>query len=58
MVVGVLVIAFAGQRFVVSEGDPAKIVQAKNMLFWAVVGVVIALLAWTIITFILSMMPS
>ena len=57
-IVGVLVIVFAGQRLITSAGDPGKIKQAKDMIVWAVVGIVIAVLAWAIITFVLKALPT
>ena len=57
-IVGVLVIVMAGQRLITSSGDPGKIKQAKDMILWAVVGIVIAVLAWAIITFVLNALPT
>ncbi len=57
-IIGVLVIVFAGQRFLTSAGDPGKIKQAKDMVVWAVVGIVIAVLAWAIISFVLKALPT
>ena len=56
--IGVLVIVFAGQRLITSSGDPGKIKQAKDMILWAVVGIIIAVLAWAIITFALTALPT
>lgn len=53
-IVGVLVIVMAGQRFMTANGDPGKIKQAKDMILWAIVGIIIAVLAWAIVTFILN----
>lgn len=57
-IIGVLVIAFAGQRFLVAGGDSGKVKQAKDMILWAVVGIIVAVLAWAIITFVLKSMPA
>lgn len=51
-ILAVLVIVIAGQRYVVSGGDSAKIKQAKDMILYAIVGLVIAILAWAIISFV------
>ena len=47
-----LVIVIAGQRYVTAGGDSAKIKQAKDMILYAVVGIVVAGLAWAIINFV------
>lgn len=51
-VVAVIVIVFAGQRYVVAQGDPGKITAARNMLIYAVIGLVIAILSFAIVSFI------
>lgn len=51
-VVAVIVIVFAGQRYIVSQGDPGKITAARNMLIYAVIGLVVAMLAFAIVSFI------
>ncbi len=52
--VSVVMIIFAGQRYMVAMGDPGKITQAKNMILYGVIGLVIALLAFAIVNFIIS----
>ena len=57
---GLVVIMFiwAGILFVTAQGDPAKISQAKKAVIWAVVGVIVAFLAFSavgIITKILGL---
>lgn len=56
--IGVFVIVMAGQRLMTAAGDPGKIKQAKDMILWAVVGIIIAVLAWAIITFVLGALPT
>lgn len=56
-IVGILAVAIivvGGQRFIVSQGDPAKIAAARGMIIYGVVGLVITLLAFAIVNFILS----
>ena len=52
--VSVVMIIFAGQRYMVAMGDPGKITQAKNMILYGVIGLVIALLAFAIVNFIIN----
>lgn len=48
--VGALVIA--GQRYIVSAGDAAKVAQAKKMITYAVVALGVAFLAFAIVRFV------
>ena len=48
--VGALVVA--GQRYVVSAGDAAKIAQSKRMITYAVVALAVAFLAFAIVRFV------
>ncbi len=52
LVVVPLVIVIAGYFFVASGGDPAKVTQARNMVLWALVGLLILLMAKGIIVLI------
>ncbi len=53
-IIAVVVIVFAGQRILTGGGDPGKVNQAKNMIIYAVVAIVIATLAWAIINFVIT----
>lgn len=48
---GLAVIMFivAGIQFLSSNGDPAKITAARNAFIWGVVGVVVAIVAFSIV---------
>lgn len=50
----VLVIIIAGLRLVISGGDPKNVSESKNAILYAVVGLVVALLAQTIVFFTIS----
>lgn len=52
-VAAVIVIIIAGIQYMVSTGDPTKTNNAKNAILYAVVGLVIALLAQIIIRFVI-----
>lgn len=52
--IALLVIALAGLRFVLSQGDPQKTSQARNAIIYAVVGLIVAMLAFTIVTFVVG----
>lgn len=50
--IAVLVIVMGGQRYIVSAGDPGKIKQAKDMILYAVVALIVAGLAFAIVNFV------
>lgn len=52
--VAVAVIVMAGQRFLAAAGDPGKVKQAKDMVLYAVIGLVVAMLAWIIVNFVVT----
>lgn len=51
-IVAVVVIVMGGQRYITSGGDPAKAKAAKDMIMYAVIGLVVAVLAWAIVGFV------
>jgi hypothetical protein len=52
--VAVVIIIIAGGRFILSRGDSAKIVAARQAILYAVVGLVVIIVARQIIVFVLS----
>lgn len=52
--VAVLIITIAGFRFVIHQGDPGDTVKARNSIIYAVVGLVVALSAWVIVSFVIG----
>ncbi len=50
----VFYITFAGFRYTTSSGDPAAIAKAKNQIVYGIVGLVIALMAFSIVGFVLQ----
>ena len=50
----VVVIIVSGLNFITSNGDAAKLKKAKDALAGAIIGLVIAILAYAIIAFIVS----
>lgn len=52
--ISVLVIIIGGIRYVTSGGDQAGITSAKNTILYAVIGVVVALMAYSIVHFVVS----
>jgi uncharacterized membrane protein YidH (DUF202 family) len=52
--ISVLVIALAGFRYVISNGDPRAVQQSKNAILYAIVGLVISVAAFSIVNFVLG----
>ena len=50
----VLFIAIGGFRYTISSGDPGNVKQAKDTILYAVIGLVVALLAQFVIGFVIS----
>jgi len=52
--ISVIMIIIGGLRYVVSGGNATAVTAAKNTILYAIVGVIVALLAYAIINFVLS----
>lgn len=50
----IIVIVYSGITFVTSAGNPNQILRAKTMLLYAVVGLVVSILAYAIVNFIVG----
>ena len=53
-VISVVVIIIGGIKFTTSDGDPGKIKSARETILYAVVGLVVAVLAWSIVNFVVT----
>ena len=52
--ISVIMIIIGGLRYVVSGGDSSNITAAKNTVLYAVIGLIVALLAYAVINFLLT----
>lgn len=52
--ISVIMIIVGGLRYVISGGDSAAVSAAKNTILYAIVGVIVALLAYAIINFVIG----
>ena len=52
--VSVLMLIYGGIRYTVSGGDSAAVTSAKNTIMYAIIGVIVALLAYAIVNFVLA----
>ncbi len=53
-VVAVIMIIYGGFRYVTSSGDSANISTAKNIIIYAIIGLIVAALAQIIVKFVLA----
>jgi len=53
-VVAVIVIIIAGISYILSAGDPQKTAKAKNTILYALIGLVVAILANVIVSFVIG----
>jgi hypothetical protein len=53
-VAAVIIIIIAGIQYMVSTGDPTKVNNAKNAILYAVIGLVVAVLARFVVPFVLG----
>ncbi|NTW61892.1 hypothetical protein HGB25_00530 [Candidatus Saccharibacteria bacterium] len=52
--VSVLMLIYGGIRYTISGGDSANVTAAKNTIMYAVIGIIVALLAYAIVNFVLG----
>lgn len=52
--ISVLMIVIGGIRYVTSNGDQNSVTSAKNTILYSVVGLVVAILAYAIVTFVIT----
>lgn len=52
--IALLVITIAGFRYIVSRGEPQAIARAKDTIIYALIGLVIAILAFSIVNFVVG----
>jgi len=53
-IISVVIIIFSGIMYATAAGDEAKVKKAKNGLVGGLVGLGIAILAWTLVNFVFS----
>jgi hypothetical protein len=52
--ISVIMLIIGGIRYVVSGGDSSAVTAAKNTILYAIVGIVVALLAYALVNFVLT----
>ncbi len=57
-IVAVIMLIVGGIRYITSGGDAKKVTDAKNTVLYAIIGLVICLLAFAIVNFVVSTLPN
>ncbi|MBR2741269.1 hypothetical protein IKD98_00715 [Candidatus Saccharibacteria bacterium] len=57
-VIAVIMLIIGGIKYVISGGDSKKVTDAKNTVLYAIIGMVIAVFSYAIVTFVLSALPT
>lgn len=52
--ISVIMLIIGGIRYVVSGGDSSAVTSAKNTILYAIVGIIVALLAYALVNFVLN----
>ena len=52
--ISVIMLIIGGLRYVVSGGDSTAVQNAKNTILYAVVGIIVAILAYAVISFVIT----
>ena len=57
-IIAVIMLIIGGIRYVTSGGDAKKVTDAKNTVLYAIIGLIISFLAFAIVNFVISALPS
>lgn len=52
--VSVLVVTIAGFMYIISQGDPQRIAKAKDTIIYAIIGLIVSMSGWAIVTFVIG----
>jgi hypothetical protein len=52
--ISVLMLIYGGVRYTISGGDTANVTAAKNTILYAVVGIIVAIMAYAIVNFVIG----
>lgn len=53
-IVSVIMLIIGGFRYIISGGDSKKVTEAKNTVLYAIIGLIIAILAFAIVNFVIN----
>lgn len=52
--ISVIMLIVGGIRYIVSAGDQNQVTGAKNTIMYAIIGIIVAVVAWGIVNFVLT----
>lgn len=52
--IAVIMLIIGGIRYTVSQGDSAAVQSAKNTILYAIIGIIVAILAYAIVNFVIA----
>ncbi len=52
--VAVVVLMWAGLKYILARGEPADVAKAKNMIIYAIVGLAVSMAAFSIVGFVVN----
>lgn len=52
--ISLLMVVIGGLRYIIARGEPGEVAKAKNTIIYAVVGLIISLAAFSIVTFVIK----
>lgn len=52
--IALIIVTLAGFKYVLSQGNPQETAKAKNTILYALVGLVVAITAFSIVTFVMD----
>ncbi|MBQ6147504.1 hypothetical protein IJH66_00230 [Candidatus Saccharibacteria bacterium] len=53
-VISVIMLIFGGIKYAISAGDSKKVTDAKNTILYAIIGLIITILSYSIVNFVLN----
>ena len=57
-IISIIMLIWGGLRYILSGGDSKKVTDAKNTILYAIIGLVVALLAYAIVNFVINAIGS
>ena len=52
--IAILLVAYGAFRYVISQGDPQSTAKAKDTILYAVIGLILCILSFSIVTFVVK----
>jgi multisubunit Na+/H+ antiporter MnhB subunit len=52
--VSVIMLIIGGIRYTISQGDQSQVTSAKNTILYAIIGLIVAILAYALVNFVVT----